>query len=62
MKWPEKYPSEEPLLEVEESENIDDEHLEELNTYLHDMLTENLGNKGISDQYQLNAIENMGKL
>eukprot|EP00088_Acartia_fossae_P000999 TRINITY_DN1036_c0_g1_i4.p1 TRINITY_DN1036_c0_g1~~TRINITY_DN1036_c0_g1_i4.p1 ORF type:complete len:239 (+),score=82.21 TRINITY_DN1036_c0_g1_i4:54-770(+) len=39
----EKYPSEEPLLEVEESENIDDEHLEELNTYLHDMLTENLG-------------------
>jgi hypothetical protein len=38
-----KYPSEEPLLEVEESENIDDEHLEELESYLKDLLTENLG-------------------
>jgi len=39
----EKYPSEEPFLEVEESENIDDEHLEELVEHLKEQLTENLG-------------------
>jgi len=39
----EKYPSEEPLLEVEESENIDDEHLDELVAHLKEQLTENLG-------------------
>jgi len=39
----EKYPSEELILEIEESENIDDEHLEELESYLQDMMKENLG-------------------
>lgn len=39
----EKYPSEELLLQVEESENIDDDHLEELESYLQDMMKENLG-------------------
>jgi len=38
-----KYPSEEPLLEVEDSENIDDEHLDELVAHLKEQLTENLG-------------------
>jgi len=39
----EKYPSEEPLLEIEDSENIDDDHLEELESFLKEQLTENIG-------------------
>lgn len=38
-----KYPSEAPLVEFEESINIDDEHLDELLDHLKELIEENLG-------------------
>jgi len=38
-----EYPSEAPLLEVEESDNLDDEHLEEMQAELSKQIEENLG-------------------
>ncbi|XP_023334173.1 RWD domain-containing protein 1 [Eurytemora carolleeae] len=38
-----KYPSEAPLVEFEETENIDDVHLDELHKHLEEQIEENLG-------------------
>jgi len=38
-----KYPDEKPLVEFEDSENIDDEHLDELMDHINTIIEENLG-------------------
>merc|ERR1740131_665010 len=41
--FPDKYPEEKPEIEFEDSDNIEDEHLQELKTHLDSVADENLG-------------------